>query len=78
MSHGLDFLLDDRDVRPGVKFKDADLMGTPVRITVGERTLKQGLVEIKIRSDKDSSLIPVAQAAEAARSKVKELYDQIK
>ncbi|MFO7461841.1 MAG: His/Gly/Thr/Pro-type tRNA ligase C-terminal domain-containing protein, partial [Desulfatiglandales bacterium] len=78
LSHGLDILLDDRDVRPGVKFKDADLMGTPVRITVGERTLKQGLVELKVRSDKDSSLIPVAQAAEAARSKVKELYDQIK
>jgi prolyl-tRNA synthetase len=78
LSHGLDILLDDRDVRPGVKFKDADLMGTPVRITVGERTLKQGLVELKVRSDKDSSLIPLDQAAEAARSKVKDLYDQIK
>jgi prolyl-tRNA synthetase len=78
LAHGLDILLDDRDVRPGVKFKDADLIGTPVRITLGERTLKQGMVELKLRSDSDSSLVPLAQAAEAARAKIKELYDQIK
>jgi prolyl-tRNA synthetase len=75
---GLDILLDDRDVRAGVKFKDADLMGTPVRVTVGERTMKQGMVELKLRSDGDSSLIPLAQAPEAVGAKVKELYDQIK
>jgi prolyl-tRNA synthetase len=75
---GLDILLDDRDVRPGVKFKDADLMGAPIRITVGERTLKQGMVELKVRSERESSLVPLAQAPEAARAKVKELYDQIK
>jgi len=46
---GLDALLDDRDERPGVKFKDADLMGMPVRVTVGNLLAKEGLVEIKER-----------------------------
>ncbi len=46
---GLDALLDDRDERPGVKFKDADLMGIPVRVTVGNLLAKEGVVEIKER-----------------------------
>jgi prolyl-tRNA synthetase len=46
---GLDALLDDRDERPGVKFKDADLMGMPVRVTIGNLLAKEGLVEIKER-----------------------------
>jgi prolyl-tRNA synthetase len=78
LADGLDILLDDRDVRPGVKFKDADLIGTPVRITLGERTLKQGMVELKLRSDRDSTLVPLVEAPAAVRTKVKELYDQIK
>ena len=40
-------LLDDRDERPGVKFKDADLIGLPVRVTVGPRALARGCVEVK-------------------------------
>jgi len=46
---GLEVLIDDRDERPGVKFKDADLMGIPLRMTVGERNLRKGKVEIKTR-----------------------------
>ncbi|HPP07406.1 MAG TPA: His/Gly/Thr/Pro-type tRNA ligase C-terminal domain-containing protein, partial [Syntrophorhabdaceae bacterium] len=46
--------IDDRDVRPGVKFKDCDLMGIPLRITIGEKNLKEGLVEIKFRDKKES------------------------
>ena len=46
---GLDALLDDRDERPGVKFKDADLVGVPVRVTVGNALAKEGVVEIKER-----------------------------
>jgi prolyl-tRNA synthetase len=46
---GLDAVLDDRDERPGVKFKDADLLGVPVRVTVGNLLAKEGLVEIKER-----------------------------
>jgi prolyl-tRNA synthetase len=48
---GLEPLVDDRDVRPGVKFKDADLIGLPYRVTVGERGLKEGKVELKPRTE---------------------------
>jgi prolyl-tRNA synthetase len=47
---GVDALLDDRDERPGVKFKDADLIGLPVRVTVGPRALARGCVEVKARA----------------------------
>jgi prolyl-tRNA synthetase len=46
---GFDALLDDRDERPGVKFKDADLLGMPVRVTVGNALAKDGVVEVKER-----------------------------
>jgi prolyl-tRNA synthetase len=46
---GVDVLIDDRDERPGNKFKDADLVGTPIRITVGERAAKEGQVELRYR-----------------------------
>jgi len=48
---GFDVLLDDRDERPGPKFKDADLIGCPVRVTVGAKALEQGGVEVKARTD---------------------------
>jgi len=47
---GVEVILDDRDERPGVKFKDADLVGFPIRIAIGEKTLAKGEVEIKPRS----------------------------
>ncbi|TVQ33682.1 MAG: proline--tRNA ligase [Phycisphaeraceae bacterium] len=49
--NGLDVLIDDRDERPGVKFKDADLIGCPLRITIGDKALEQGCVEVKKRSE---------------------------
>ena len=55
----MDALLDDRDERPGVKFAEADLLGLPRRITVGERGLKNGQVEYRHRNDGDAlSLAP--------------------
>jgi prolyl-tRNA synthetase len=48
---GLDVLLDDRDERPGVKFKDADLIGVPVRLTIGDKALAEGAAEFKLRKD---------------------------
>lgn len=60
---GIEVLLDDRDERPGVKFKDADLLGIPVRLTVGARGLKEGVVELKLRSEKDSQNVPLKEAA---------------
>jgi prolyl-tRNA synthetase len=46
---GLEVLYDDRDERPGVKFKDADLLGFPLRVTVGSRAVKEGVVEVRRR-----------------------------
>jgi prolyl-tRNA synthetase len=61
---GLDVLLDDRDERPGVKFKDADLIGIPIRIVIGKK-LSEGLVEVVARRVKAD--VPVAEAAAYAR-----------
>jgi prolyl-tRNA synthetase len=49
---GIDVLMDDRNERPGVKFNDGDLIGVPLRVTVGERGLKEGMLDIKLRSEK--------------------------
>ncbi len=53
---GVDCILDDRDQRPGVKFKDADLIGFPLRIVLGEKGLAEGKVELKWRWDKDPAM----------------------
>jgi len=61
---GVDVLLDDRDERPGVKFKDADLLGIPVRVTVGNLLAKEGMVELRVRRTKeDRKLSPDAVIA---------------
>jgi prolyl-tRNA synthetase len=75
---GLDVLIDDRDMRAGIKFKDADLLGIPVRVTLGMRNLKTGQVEMKIRTASESSLIPLQDASRIIKEKVKDLYDSIK
>lgn len=67
---GLDVLLDDRDQRPGVKFKDADLVGVPLRVVVGGRSLKDGQLEIKWRHEPQPSMIPLAGAAQAIREMI--------
>jgi len=64
-SRGISVLLDDRDERPGVKFKDADLVGIPVRVVCSERSLTGGNVEIKLRTERDKEMVPVGEAAEA-------------
>jgi len=63
---GLEVLVDDRDERPGVKFKDADLLGIPLRITLGPRGLKEGVAEVRIRSTGEDLTVPLAEAAEWA------------
>jgi prolyl-tRNA synthetase len=72
---GIDTVLDDREERPGVKFKDGDLIGVPFRVTVGERGLKEGNVEIKLRTvkepikvTKEEVLGKVIEYVEAARN----------
>jgi len=66
---GIDALLDDRDERPGVKFKDADLIGIPFRVTVGKK-LANGMVELVVRKGKQSSDVPVAEAARAVQARL--------
>ena len=62
---GVDVLLDDREQRPGVKFKDADLIGIPLRVVIGERGLKEGTIEIKWRTDAQPHHVSAATAGEA-------------
>jgi prolyl-tRNA synthetase len=66
---GLDVLLDDRDERPGVKFKDAELVGIPWRITVGKK-LVDGKVEIVERRSKTTTEAPVTEAVDLVRKKI--------
>jgi prolyl-tRNA synthetase len=60
---GIDVLLDDRDCRAGVKFKDADLIGVPLRVVIGERGLKEGKLEVKWRWEKEAAKIDLDGAA---------------
>jgi prolyl-tRNA synthetase len=64
LEKGAEVLLDDRDERPGVKFKDADIIGIPLRLTVGEKNLKQGKVEIKLRKSGEVALVNLQEASE--------------
>jgi len=59
---GADVLVDDRAERPGVKFKDADLIGIPLRLTVGGKGLKEGVIELKWRHQKEVVKVPLAEA----------------
>jgi prolyl-tRNA synthetase len=65
---GVRVLLDDRDERAGVKFTDADLIGCPMRATVGERGMKDGMVELKPRTGRDILLVPFEEAVASLRS----------
>jgi prolyl-tRNA synthetase len=71
---GLEVLVDDREERPGVKFKDADLVGVPLRVTVGEKGLKTGQVEFKPRSEPDpkkAELVPLGGIVEMLVARVR-------
>lgn len=72
ITEGIDVIFDDRDERAGVKFKDADLIGIPLRITVGRKDLAEGNVELKIRKTGESNLC----ALEEIISKVKQIIEQ--
>ncbi|MGB8932736.1 MAG: proline--tRNA ligase [Anaeromyxobacteraceae bacterium] len=67
---GVEVLFDDREERAGVKFKDADLVGIPIRIAVGKKGLAEGKAEFKPRGQKDAELIPLADVAARARALV--------
>lgn len=70
---GIEVLFDDRDESPGVKFNDADLLGAPMRLTIGGRSLDRGGVELKLRRDKENELVPLDQVV----TRVQALRDQL-
>lgn len=70
---GVEALLDDRDVRAGGKFADADLYGIPLRVQIGSRGLKQGLVEVRTRANPEVMELPLAEVPHWINSKLEEL-----
>jgi prolyl-tRNA synthetase len=69
---GVETVLDDRNERPGVKFKDADLIGYPIRIVVGPRGLEAGQVEIKLRKSKEARMVDIDGVADLVTSIIRE------
>ncbi len=73
MEAGFDVLMDDRDERPGVKFNDADLIGLPIRITIGDKSLKDGNIELKARAEAEVKLIKVNDVVQAVAEMAQQL-----
>jgi len=76
---GIEVLLDDRDERPGIKFKDGDLIGIPIRITIGPRRLEEGKVEIRLRKSGKVEVVNIGETADYIRDclsigKTKQLF----
>ena len=76
-SAGIEVLYDDRDESPGVKFNDADLIGLPIRLTISERALGQGGVEMKLRSKPEKVIVPRAETVACLRSELAALEAEI-
>lgn len=70
---GVDVILDDRDARPGVMFAEWELIGVPLRVTVGERGLNDGVVELQARRETEAAKIPVGSALEQVLAKLETL-----
>ncbi len=77
LENDIDVAYDDRNQRAGVKFKDADLIGIPLRITVGRKTLDNGEVEIKVRRQSESQLVKLEMAVDTALDKITELWQEL-
>jgi prolyl-tRNA synthetase len=65
---GIEVLIDDRPARPGEKFSDADLMGLPIRLTLSKRTLEQGKVEFKLRTEKEAKMLSADEVLTQTRA----------
>ncbi len=76
-SAGIEVLYDDRDESPGVKFNDADLIGLPIRLTVGERALKQGGVEFKLRNQTEKTIVPFDQLTAHIQAQIQILESEL-
>ena len=69
-SHGLDLLYDDRNLRAGGKFKDADLIGIPYRVALGGRGVKAGVAEVKRRADPQVYRVPLSEVMNAIKQEI--------
>ncbi len=65
---GLEVLFDDRDERPGIKFKDGDLLGIPFRVVLGPKTLAKEAAEVRHRRTREMQLIPLQSGLQSAES----------
>ena len=77
LQEGVEVLFDDRDESPGVKFNDADLIGIPLRLTVGNRALQKGGIEIKLRYESEKKEIPLEKAVEMVKEIIQGLYAEV-
>jgi prolyl-tRNA synthetase len=78
VNNGIEVLLDDRVLRGGIKFKDADLIGMPVRVTVGQKSVAGGNVEIKLRCESKSQKVPIEKATDKTIELVNTLKEKLK
>jgi prolyl-tRNA synthetase len=74
---GVEVLYDDREATAGVKFADADLRGLPLRLTVSDRSLGKGGVELKRRRVKDFTVVPLEQAMAATQAEIQRLWEEL-
>jgi len=74
---GAEVLFDDRNERPGVKFMDADLIGLPLRVTVGDKSLKKGGAELKRRNSNESVVVALSEVVGRVRIEIRDLQAEI-
>jgi len=75
---GVEVLFDDREETAGVKFNDADLIGIPIRLTLGKRSLKEGGVEFKRRDRAEKVIVPLADTVAHIREEIAALAEALK
>jgi len=75
-AQGIEMLLDDRDATPGVKLNDADLIGLPLRLTIGPRSLQAGGAELKQRGSDAATLVPVEQIISTLKAEIARLFTE--
>ena len=76
-SLGIETMFDDRKERLGVKLNDCDLIGIPMRIIVGKKSLQRGVVEFKLRKSQESIEVKIEEIIEYVKTKKQELFDEI-
>ena len=74
---GVEVIYDDRDIRAGAMFADADLLGVPVRVVVGPKNLKNGQLELVTRDKRISKLISLENAVSEIQEVIRELFEEI-